>query len=204
MTREGNLTITDPSRTTMIDQGYRDAQPDEISETQPFSQTNIGWTSYMNRMAVKQAQKEYKKPEEKMMMDKQSDNKKQPKEPEKMKEKLEKLRKHWLEEYNNIMNGPPNRLPLMREVNHEINLIDEGKRYGYHSPCCPDSMKGQFHEKLNRYINAGWWQAKPINQAAPLLCVAKKDGKLRTVIDARKRNDNTVKDITPLPDQETI
>ena len=41
-------------------------------------------------------------------------------------------------------------------------------------------------------------------QAAPLLCVLKKNSKLRTVIDTRQHNDNTVKDVTPLPDQEII
>ena len=43
-----------------------------------------------------------------------------------------------------------------------------------------------------------------MKQAAPLLCIPKKDGKLRTIVDARQRNDNTVKDVTPLPDQEAI
>jgi hypothetical protein len=36
------------------------------------------------------------------------------------------------------------------------------------------------------------------------MCIAKKDGGLQMVIDAREQNDNTVKDVTPLPDQETI
>jgi len=43
-----------------------------------------------------------------------------------------------------------------------------------------------------------------VTQAALLLCIPKKDGKLRTVVDARQRNDNTVKDVTPLPNQEVI
>jgi hypothetical protein len=37
-----------------------------------------------------------------------------------------------------------------------------------------------------------------------MLCVPKKSGKLRTVIDGRKKNDNTEKDVTPFPDQEEI
>jgi hypothetical protein len=45
---------------------------------------------------------------------------------------------------------------------------------------------------------------KAVYQAAPLLCVPKKSGKLRTVVDARKRNDNTFKDVTPFPDQDQI
>ena len=45
---------------------------------------------------------------------------------------------------------------------------------------------------------------KAIYQAAPLLCVLKKSGKLRTVVDTRKRNDNTFKDVTPFPNQDQI
>ncbi|KAG6892546.1 hypothetical protein C0995_003159, partial [Termitomyces sp. Mi166 len=41
-------------------------------------------------------------------------------------------------------------------------------------------------------------------QAAPLLCIPKKDGTLQTALDARQCNDNTIKDVTPLPDQEVI
>jgi hypothetical protein len=37
-----------------------------------------------------------------------------------------------------------------------------------------------------------------------MLCIHKKDKHLCTVVDARQRNDNTVKDVTPLPDQEVI
>ena len=37
-----------------------------------------------------------------------------------------------------------------------------------------------------------------------MLCIPKKTGKLRTMIDCRKRNDNTVKDVTPFPDQDQI
>ena len=43
-----------------------------------------------------------------------------------------------------------------------------------------------------------------MTQATPLLCIPKKDGKLRTVVDAWQQNDNTLKDVTPLPDQEVI
>jgi len=42
------------------------------------------------------------------------------------------------------------------------------------------------------------------DQAAPMLCILKKSGLLRTTIDVRKRNDNTVKDVTPFPDQDQI
>ncbi|GBE83162.1 hypothetical protein SCP_0502090 [Sparassis crispa] len=37
-----------------------------------------------------------------------------------------------------------------------------------------------------------------------MICIMKKSEKLQTVVDARKRNDNTVKDVTPFPDQDQI
>ena len=37
-----------------------------------------------------------------------------------------------------------------------------------------------------------------------MLCVKKKTNNLRTVVDGRQRNDNTIKDVTPLPDQDVI
>jgi IS5 family transposase len=62
----------------------------------------------------------------------------------------------------------------------------------------------QFYEKLNRYVDAGWWKEFPMSQASLLICLPKKDRRLQTVIDARQRNDNTIKDVTPLPDQDAI
>ena len=41
---------------------------------------------------------------------------------------------------------------------------------------------------------------KSVPQAAPMLSIPKKSGKLWTVIDCHKRNNNMVKDITPFPD----
>ena len=42
------------------------------------------------------------------------------------------------------------------------------------------------------------------HQAVPMLCMPKKSGKLRTVFDLREQNNNTVKDVTPFPDQDII
>ena len=42
------------------------------------------------------------------------------------------------------------------------------------------------------------------HQAVPMLCILKKNGKLCTVFDLQEQNDNTVKDVTPFPDQDII
>jgi hypothetical protein len=114
------------------------------------------------------------------------------------------LRQQWYNEFVDILEGTKEELLPLREVNHEINLMDPNKKHTYRLLRCPTAMRDEFHTKLNRYINAGWWEPRTASQAAPLMCLHKKDGRLRTVIDARQRNENMVKDVTPLPDQETI
>jgi hypothetical protein len=47
-----------------------------------------------------------------------------------------------------IMRGAPEWLPPLREVNHRIPLVDGDKRYKYHSPRCPDSLKHKLIEKI--------------------------------------------------------
>jgi hypothetical protein len=117
---------------------------------------------------------------------------------------IPRLREQWLEKYADILGPIPLILPPLREVNHHIPLEEENIRYNYHLPRCPEALEGELREKTNRYLSAGWWEMKAVYQAAPLLCVPKKSGKLRTVVDARKRNDNTFKDVTPFPDQDQI
>jgi hypothetical protein len=119
-------------------------------------------------------------------------------------EELANLRQGWHDEFQSILQGVPEELPPLRAVNHEIHLIDPDKRYTYSLPRCPATVRKEFQHKLNRYVNAEWWVPATGTQAPPLLCVPKKDGRLRTVVDARQRNDNTIKDVTPLPDQEVI
>jgi len=59
-------------------------------------------------------------------------------------------------------------------------------------------------EKIMHYTQAGWWESVQTDQAALMLCIPKKSRLLRTAIDARKQNDNTVKDVTLFLDQDQI
>jgi len=117
---------------------------------------------------------------------------------------IPRLRDRILSEYKNQLGGVVAKLPPLCEVNHWIPPVDKGKQYAYHLPRCPDSLKPQLAEKIQLYTNAKWWIMASVLQVAPMLCIPKKTGKLRTVIDCRKRNDNTVKDVTPFPDQDQI
>jgi len=120
-------------------------------------------------------------------------------------EELPDLQKKWVESAVDILTGAPLHLPPLREVNHKIPLIDESKQYNYYLPRCPEALKTQLIDKIQLYKEAGWWEETNVSQAAPMLCVYKKSGaKLHTIIDGRKKNDNTEKDVTPFPDQEQI
>ncbi|KAG6869897.1 hypothetical protein C0995_016420 [Termitomyces sp. Mi166 len=89
-----------------------------------------------------------------------------------------RLRQAWQQEFADIVNGTKEELSPWREVNHEINLIDESRQYKYHLPCCLQALQEQLREKTNRYLNAKWWEPRVAMQAAPLLCIPKKDGTL--------------------------
>ncbi|KAF8221663.1 hypothetical protein L208DRAFT_1326609 [Tricholoma matsutake] len=114
------------------------------------------------------------------------------------------LCEEWKQSCQDILNGVPDKLPPLREINHHIPLVDEKKKYNYYLPKCADSMRKPLAEKISKYCKAGWWRPARVEQAAPMLVVPKKTGKLCTVINAVKRNANTVKDVTPFPDQDLI
>ena len=84
---------------------------------------------------------------------------------------------------NGGVNGAQNQLPPWREVDHKIYLTDDNKQYKYFTPRCPDFLCEKLHAKINHYIESGWWKPHSVKQATPLLCISKKDGKLRTVVD---------------------
>lgn len=92
----------------------------------------------------------------------------------------------------------------MRKINHQIPLVDEGKWYDYHLPQCPDSMRQPLTEKIEKYCHAGWWQPAQVEQPAPMLVVPKRNGAIQMVVNTKKWNDNTVKNVIPFPDQDLI
>ncbi|KAF8233082.1 hypothetical protein L208DRAFT_1148457, partial [Tricholoma matsutake] len=114
------------------------------------------------------------------------------------------LRKERIAACKDILQGVPERPPPMREINHQIPLVDEGKQYNYHLPCCPDLMRQPLAEKIDKYCHAGWWQPVQAEQAAPMLVIPKKNGAIQTVVNAKRQNDNTIKNVTPFPDQDLI
>ncbi|KAF8240538.1 hypothetical protein L208DRAFT_1232345 [Tricholoma matsutake] len=120
------------------------------------------------------------------------------------KKDLPRLREEWKQSCQDILNGVPDKLPPLRDINHHIPLVHEKKKYNYYHPKCPDLMRKPLTEKIARYCKAGWWCPACMEQAAPMLVAPKKTGKLRTVINTVKCNAKTVKDVIPFPDQDLI
>lgn len=119
-------------------------------------------------------------------------------------EDIPALHQGWYDEFEDLLQGVPEEMPPFRDVNHKIPLIDPNKCYHYHLPCCLNSLKAEFSEKVEKYMRAGWWTLTSVNQATPMLCLPKKDQHLRTIVDCHQRNENTIKDVTPMPDQDSI
>jgi hypothetical protein len=119
------------------------------------------------------------------------------------KEDIPTLCEAWFTTFADIFKHPKT-LPPLRLINHKITLIDSSKFYNYYYPQYAEALKVELIKKINRYTKAGWWVEANFDQAAPMLCIPKKTGKLRTAIDCRKCNANTIHDITPLPDQDQI
>jgi len=91
-------------------------------------------------------------------------------------EDIPRLRQQWYNEFHDILQGTPETLPPLQEVNHKINIIDPNKKYVHRLPTCLVPLRPQFHEKINCYVDAGWWKEDPTSQAAPLMCIPKKNG----------------------------
>ena len=71
-----------------------------------------------------------------------------------------------------------------------------------------DCLSVQKHFALNLLDissdTPGWWVLAATKQATPMLCIPKKYGTLRTILDLQQQNENTWKDVAPFPDQDAI
>ena len=97
-------------------------------------------------------------------------------------------------------------LPPLRDINHTIPLIDEKKMYPWRPSRCPEAFRQQWAEKRDAYLRTGRWEITSAGNTVPMLLIPKLHTSnpvlLRTVVDLRERNKNTVKMTSPLPDME--
>lgn len=96
-------------------------------------------------------------------------------------------------------------MPPMRDVQHEIPYIDESDPVRpRHSYKIPDKHLPKWNELREKHTKAGLWIPATSRNVDPMMPRMKKDGKLRPVVDLRRRNANTVKLAMPPVDIEHI
>ena len=91
-------------------------------------------------------------------------------------------------------------IPPKRSIEHEIHLKDP------HIPIprsCVHRMSpfelAECKRQIEELLAKGWIRESQSQYSAPMLFVTKKDGTMRTVIDYRALNRNTVVDRYPIP-----
>ena len=95
----------------------------------------------------------------------------------------------------------PAELPPLRVVNHDIPLIDPSQKINPVVYPIADRYKSQFRDQVRTYVKSGWWSPAALDSASPMFAAPKSDrSKARFVIDLRKRNANTHRQVTPIPD----
>ena len=87
---------------------------------------------------------------------------------------IPQLRRSWDDNITDLVSGIPLKLPPIREVNHEINLIDPKKCIHYRLLKCPKHFHEELSQKIERYTTAQWWIPAVAHQAMPMLCILKK------------------------------
>ncbi|RDB29688.1 Retrovirus-related Pol polyprotein from transposon opus [Hypsizygus marmoreus] len=101
-------------------------------------------------------------------------------------------------------------LPPFRDINHQIPLVDPKRVYPWRPSRCPEAFRPQWAEKRDAYLRSGRWRVTSAGNTVPMLLIPKPGTpkgevpKLRTVVDLRARNANTVKLSSQLPDIEGI
>lgn len=103
-------------------------------------------------------------------------------------------------EYTDVLTSkPPNKLPPLRSITHEINLVpgsDPPSRPPYRQP---EIYHEHVKQELEKLLEAGFIQPSSSPYSAPVLLVKKKDGSFRMCVDYRQLNDITIKNRYPLP-----
>jgi hypothetical protein len=71
-----------------------------------------------------------------------------------MNNNIPRLCEEWMIKITDLISGIPLELPPLREVNHEINLVDPMKRIRYRLPKCPEHFCEELSMKIKRYTTA--------------------------------------------------
>jgi hypothetical protein len=121
-------------------------------------------------------------------------------------EYISRLTYRLMTDYSDVFpESLPMVLPPLREVNHQIKLKDYSKKVKPKIFRIADKYRQQISEKLNLYVESGWYIPVQSDDASPTFAVPKSNpSQARMVHDLRERNANTIKDFSPAPDLHSI
>ena len=117
---------------------------------------------------------------------------------------IPQLHEEITEKYSDLLGPLPLKLPPFHEVSHQIPFIHDAKPLKHRLPKYPEAFFSELAQKIEQYTTTGWWVPEAEKQVTSMLCIPKKNGTLRTIFALRQQNENTWKDVTPFPDQDTI
>jgi hypothetical protein len=72
-------------------------------------------------------------------------------------EQRDSIRQQWIEKIKDLLKPAETSLPPLREINHKIPLINPNLRINHRAPKCPEPLRDELKQKVDRYLNAGVW-----------------------------------------------
>ena len=103
-----------------------------------------------------------------------------------------------------FVNEVPQKLPPLRKINHRIRLKDPALSLNMPQYKIGHQLLPKLKEWIDKEVESGSLYRAEAPGAASMFVQPKSDGRIRPLVDLRKRNDNTIKDHSPIPNQQVI
>ena len=104
-----------------------------------------------------------------------------------------------VEEFQDVFQDPPNGLPPLRGMEHQIDLIPGSSLPNRPAYRTNPSETKEIRQQVEALIEKGWVQDSMSPYAMPIILVPKKDGTWRMCSDCRAINNITIKYRHPIP-----
>jgi len=98
----------------------------------------------------------------------------------------------------------PEELPPVHKIMHRISLKDPPKLLKTPTVKAPQALMPKYKAWIKKQRNAGILHRTSVPGGASMFVEAKRDGRIRPLVDLRFRNDNTQAHHTQIPEQNTI
>jgi len=98
----------------------------------------------------------------------------------------------------------PEELPPLSKITHRISRIDPTKLLKTPTLKAPQSLMTKYKKWINKQMNADILHRTSVPGGASMFVEAKSDGRFPPLVDLWFKNDNTLADLTQIPEQDTI